>query len=254
MSRPFTCREAASLLTEYRERTIPWPVRVRTGLHLRFCAGCRALFADLGLLSSLLQTLEPLPPADDLAIGQAALRNAMARLHETRKARRLPETPIPPAIQPLLRAGADLPLRLMAQAHAALMNGTASPGEPFLPEEVLTQLPAVKDWPWRHYPGGDQRALLWAEGNGPCLSILRMPPKFSSPPHRHRGTESLLVLDGELEHADRCLTNGDWVHLEQGSAHAPYAFDRGCWCLVRDEGTIQYAGPLGWLRKLRASA
>lgn len=254
MSQPFTCREVVSLLTEYRERTIPWPVRARTGLHLRFCAGCQGLLADLGLLSSLFQRFEPLPPADALAIEQAALQNALARLQEPRKARRLPETPIPPRIQPLLGAGADRPLRMMAQAHAALMNGTASPGEPFLPEEVLAQLPPLQDWPWRHYSGGDQRALLWAEGNGPTLSILRMPPKFASAPHRHRGSESLLVLDGELEHADRCLTKGDWVHLEQGSSHAPYAFDRGCWCLVRDEGTIHYEGPLGWLRNLRASA
>jgi len=246
MSASFTCREVASLLTDYRERTIPWTLRVRTGLHLRLCPGCHDMLLDLELLPSLLQRFEPLDPLEFLPIGQAALANVMGRLQEPRRARRLPDTPVPVPVQGLLSSVADLPLRLLAQTHAALMCGDIPSTEPYLPPEVLAQLPAPKDWPWQRSHRGLRRALLVAEPGGPSLSIIHMPPRFSDSAHVHRGTESLLVLEGELEHADRCLTTGDWVHLENGSSHAPYAFGRGCWCLVRDEGTIQYGHRRKW--------
>jgi anti-sigma factor ChrR (cupin superfamily) len=248
MSASFTCREVASLLTEYRERTIPWTVRVRTGLHLRLCPGCHDMLLDLELLPLILQRYEPLDPVEFLPIGQAALANVLGRLQEPRKTRRLPATAVPAPVQGLLSSVADLPLRLLAQTHAALMRGEAPPVEPYLPEEVLAQLPPPREWPWRQGSRGLRRALLFAEASGPTLSLVHMAPRFSSSAHVHRGTESLLVLAGELEHADRCLTVGDWVHLESGSTHAPYAFDRGCWCLVRDEGTIQYSGRRRWLQ------
>ena len=254
MGKSFTCREVVSLLTEYRERTIPWSVRFRTGMHLQFCPGCHELFLDLDSLPSILERFEPLEPLDFLPIGQAALTNVMGRLHEPRIARCLPESPIPAAIQPLLSSLADLPLRLLAQTHAAMMRGAVQESEPFLPEEVLLQLPPAQDWKWRSLTGGIRRAFLWAGNGGPTLSLVYMPPRFTSPIHVHRGTESLLVLEGELEHADRCLTNGDWIHLEDGSCHAPYAFGRGCWCLVRDEGTVQYEGLLGRFLSMRTGA
>jgi ChrR Cupin-like domain len=254
MGEPFTCREVASLLTEYRERAIPWNVRIRTEMHLRLCPGCHEILKDLKLLPSLLQRFEPPEPIDLLPIGQAALANAMGRLHESRNVRRLPPTPIPATLQSLLSSRADLPLRLLAQTHAAMMHGAAPRAEPFLPEAVLAQLPPVQVWKWRRFTGGVRRTLLCAENSGPTLSLVHMPPKFTSPSHVHRGTESILVIEGELEHADRCLASGDWIHLEEGSSHAPYAFDRGCWCLIRDEGTVQYGGPLGWFRDLMAGA
>lgn len=254
MSGPFTCREVASLLTDYRERTIPWPLRIRTGMHLRLCPGCHDILSDLEVLPSIIQKFEPLESTEFLTISQAALANAMGRLQESRNARRLPATPVPTSAQKLLSSMADFPLRLLAQTHAALMRGAMPQTEPFLPEEILSQLPPPKAWKWQRFAGGVRRALLYAEASGPSLSMVFMPPRFTSPIHVHRGTESLLVLEGELEHADRCLTSGDWVHLEEGSAHAPYAFNKGCWCLVRDEGTIDYKGHLGWFRGLRTGA
>jgi hypothetical protein len=254
MSEPFTCREVASLLTEYRERTIPWTLRIRTGMHLRLCPGCLRLLVDLDSLPSIFRRFDPAEPLELVPIGQAALANAMGRLQEPRNPRRLAQTAVPQPVQRLLVSVADLPLRLLAQAHAALMRGAAVPSEPFLPEEVLSQLPPTRDWKWRRSAGGIRRTCLYAEKDGPSLSLVYMPPKFTSPIHIHRGTESILVLEGELEHADRCLTTGDWIHLENGSSHAPYAFNRGCWCLVRDEGTIQYGGPFSRFRNLLAGA
>jgi anti-sigma factor ChrR (cupin superfamily) len=252
MNGPFTCREVTSLLTDYREQVIPWNVRILTGLHLRLCAGCHELLADLEALPAILHRFET--SEEFLPIGQAALANAMGRLHEARNPRRLPETSVPAALQSQLAASADLPLRLLAQAHAAMMRGAVPGSAPFLPEGVLAQLPPFGDWRWRRSPKGVRRALLCAENGGPTLSVVYMPPRFKSSRHVHRGSESILVLEGALEQADRCLTSGDWIHLEDGSSHAPCAFASGCWCLVRDEGTIHSGGPRDWFRSLRKGA
>jgi len=85
---------------------------------------------------------------------------------------------------------------------------------------------------------------------GQRLSILHASPRCQIPAHTHHGTESLLVLEGQMEDMGRCLGNGQWIHLERGSSHAPYVFGEGCWCLVRDEGTVQYTEPRAWLRSM----
>jgi len=248
MSGPFTCREAASLLADYQEDAIPWNLRIRTGMHLRSCPECRALFSDLEALSAI---LEHFAPVDCPPVGEIALANAMSRLSEPRNRRRLPATPIPDPLLKLLESPVDRPLHLMVQAHALLMNGDIPCSEPFLPEEVLAQLPPLQAWTWFR-SGGTCRTLLCREPDGPSLSLVHMPPRFAAPGHVHLGTESLLVLRGELEHQDRCLTDGDWIHLESVSSHAPCALKEGCWCLVREEGSVRYEGRRGWFRNLRA--
>ena len=244
------CQDVILLLTEYRERVLPWNQRIRVGMHLRLCPECKQMLMDLEALPSILGRFEPSDPVELLPIGEVALAKALERLHETRSTRRLPLTPVPFVVQNLLSSVTDLPLRLLAQTHAAMMQGTAPRSLPFLPDEVLSQLPDMQDWKWRHVQGGIRRALLWAEGNGPSLSLLFMPPNYTLASHIHLGTESLLILDGELEQGDRCLTDGDWIHMEQGSSHAPCAFGRGCWCLVRDEGEVRYTGRFGWVKGL----
>lgn len=254
MIEPFNCREVASLLTEYRERTIPWNLRIRTWVHLRLCPGCHRLLLELESLASIFQRFEPSPTIDLQPIGRAALANAMGRLGGPRPVRRPVTSPIPPSLLDRLTPTMDLPLRLMAQAHAALARGEGSLSEPFLPDAILSQLPPIQEWTWRRQAGGIRRALLCEENGGPSLFLVHMPPGFTSPSHVHHGSESILVLEGELEHDDRCLTDGDWIHLGEGSSHAPCAFGRGCWCLVRDEGTTRYGGFLGWFRSLRPGA
>ena len=245
MSRAFTCREVASLLTEYREHAIPLVRRIRTRMHLRACPACRRLLSELEALPTVLRRL---PPTDYPEIGAAALANAMQRLAEPRPSRRLPGTPVPGPVQRLLEGPADRPLRLLAAAHAALMRGPVPRSEPFLPDEILAQCAPPGAWIWRRSSDGVRRALLCQDPGGARLSLVFMPPGFASAPHLHRGSESILVLEGVLEDADRCLTNGDWIHFERGSSHAPSALLDGCWCLIRDEGTIHYAGPFGWLK------
>jgi putative transcriptional regulator len=249
-----SCREVASLLTEYLEQTIPWEQRIRTSMHLQLCPGCRRLLEDLGLLPALVSRFEPPMPLELAPIGDVALKAALQRLGEVRSSRRLPMTPVPSPIRALLSSVVDLPLRLLAQTHAAILRDEVPHVEPFLPDAVLAQLPPVQTWKWRHFPGGLRKALLWTETSGPTLSLVFMPAKYVLASHTHQGSESLLILEGELEQGTKCHTSGDWIHMESGSSHAPCAFGRGCWCLVRDEGSIHFAGPFGWFRGLMAGA
>jgi anti-sigma factor ChrR (cupin superfamily) len=248
-----TCREVASLLTEYLERTISWERRIQTGMHMRRCPGCRKMLDDLEALPGLVSRFEPLLPKELTAAAPALLAAAVERLGHKRTYR-LPESSMPPTVRRLLSPLADLPLRLMAQTHMALLQGPSPESEPYLPESILAQLPPEQTWTWRQFPGGIRRAQLLAEANGPTLSLVFMPPNFSLAPHTHFGSESLLVLEGELEQADQCLSRGDWIHMESGSSHAPCAYGRGCWCLARDEGSIHFASPFGWGRSLMAGA
>lgn len=245
MNGAFTCREVAALLTDYREDAIPLPRRLRTRMHLRACPACRRLLLELEALPSAFHRLQ-FPECPE--IGAAALANAMGRLGEPRNPRHPCATPIPAYVQRLLEGRADRPLRLLALTHAALMRSGTPRSEPFLPAETLAQFAPSGTWAWHRSPGGVRRTLLCQEPGGPGLSLVFMPPGFASAPHVHRGSESILVLEGTLEDADRCLTNGDWVHLENGSIHAPCALLDGCWCLIRDEGTFHRTGPLGRFR------
>lgn len=248
-----TCKQAISLLTDYEERALPWAQRVRTGWHLYCCPGCLEFSRELRLLGGVYGRFVPLDAAGLEPIGEAALAYAMAHLGDDPKGRRLPKSNVPPELRALLASEADLALRLMAETHAALMAGQAPREAPFLPGTVLAQLPPERQWRWRTLAGGARRARLWARAGGPSLSLLYMPPGFTSGRHAHEGTESILVLEGELEHAERCLSDGDWIHLERGTIHAPHAFASGCWCLVRDEGTQRHTGFLGRIKDLLPS-
>jgi predicted ChrR family anti-sigma factor len=254
MRQRLTCREAIALLTDYQERALPWNQRLFTRMHLWRCPECREFFEAFGSIPGLVARCEDLDEARFVPLGEAALANVLQRLQEPRPHSGMSRAPIPQPVQRLLEGMADLPLRLMAQTHAAMLQGVAPRTEPYLPDAVLAQLPPARSWKWSHFPGGIRRARLNRDMAGPSLSLVFMPPDYTLARHTHLGSESLLVLDGELEHEDRCLTDGDWIHLETGTHHAPQAYGRGCWCLVRDEGSLSFEGPFGWLKGMLAGA
>jgi predicted ChrR family anti-sigma factor len=242
------CQDTTARLTDYSEGALPWNERLFVSLHLKRCHRCRGLLADLTALPILVRKSE-MPVLDLAPLAARALEGALKALGRPRL---MDPSPVPEAVRSLLSAGADLPLQLMAQAHEAMFQGGSSRQEPYLPASILEQLPRPETWKWK--PSGQARRALLAVDpkGGQRLSILYAPPKCQFPGHVHRGTESLLILEGEMEDGGRCLGNGDWVHLEEGSSHAPYVFEEGCWCLVRDEGSIGFKGAFGWLRQLVA--
>ena len=237
------CQEAVSLLTEVLEQAVPPNRQTLVRRHLRACPDCRTLLADLEALPAIIQRFAPLDEGAFYSIGETALANVLGQLGKPHPAQRLIPSPIPPAVLNLLRTAADLPLRLLSLTREAMLSGTAPRSEPFLPDEVLAQLPPRKDWTWRQTGYGIRKALLWAEAKGSQLFLMYVPPRLAIPAHIHLGSESLLVLDGEMEDGDRFLTDGDWIHMELGSSHGPCVLASGCWCLVREEGDVRYCDP-----------
>lgn len=228
-----TCEANVALLSDYLDGTLgPW-ARFKVRVHLLFCPPCRALLATLAALGPLVEAAEgsEAPPAEALAALDAALDALAAR----------PARGIPPGARELLDRGPDLPLALLAEAHRSLArSGVPAAGPLPIPREVLDQLPPEAQWTWEEQEGGLAMAgLLEAPGGGARLVLWHAPRGSQAPPHRHLGSESLLVLAGSLRDGERTLSPGDWAHYGPGSVHAPAVPGDGCWCLIRQEGAVE---------------
>ena len=252
MSLWMTCAQVAELLADYEEGILPLGQLLKVKVHLYNCPDCRALLATLRALPELLGrtlTLEDDVPAK----AQAALDGALARLGQPRA---WPATPVPHEAQALLERGADLPLRLLAQAHQLV----ACERRPrvhahHLPQAILDQVPPPFQWSWSTDADGLRRAELLADPvGGQTLSLVYAPPGSRLAPHRHLGSESLLVLEGALEDGGVLRSEGSWLHFGLGSSHGPRIPASGCWYLVRQEGTVALRGLGGWLRRLRTAS
>jgi len=49
-----TCRDVAEQATDYLENRLPILTKIRVGLHVASCAGCRSYVVQIGLVSSAL--------------------------------------------------------------------------------------------------------------------------------------------------------------------------------------------------------
>ena len=251
MTQRHSCEEAVGRLTDLAEGSLSIPDFLRLHIHLLSCRPCRALRRELRSLPGFIRNALPLCEDALLPMARTALQNALGRVAEIRPARRPEPVPIPQEIEALLRTTADLPLRLMETAFQALAKGTAPLQAPFLPEEVLAQLPARETWRWK--PRGSARIATILEDANVRLSLLVAPRAFQTGPHIHFGSEQMLVLEGLLEDGMLTYPTGRWVHFCEGSSHGPVVLNDECWCLIREEGTVHYTGPLGWLRNLLAA-
>jgi predicted ChrR family anti-sigma factor len=111
----------------------------------------------------------------------------------------------------------------------------------------MAQLPPPERWTW-HTSGGIRATTLVEDPAGFRLRLMQVLPDLRIPMHTHLGTESILVLDGELEDGEALLTDGQWIFHDRGSCHAPQILEAGCWCLVREEGAVEFHSPMARLR------
>jgi anti-sigma factor ChrR (cupin superfamily) len=88
--------------------------------------------------------------------------------------------------------------------------------------------------PWRttryrgvavHFYASDRRS-------GRALALIRMDPGCGYPPHRHRGTEHVLVLQGGYRDEAGEHRAGAFVTNDDGSEHAPVALDGAVPCVL----------------------
>jgi len=245
-----TCRECAGSLSEFRDGILPLSQFLRIRVHLFNCPACRSLLATLRALPALVaQGLAPEPGSRALA--QQALAGALARLARPGEPRGWAATPVPEAARDLLADRPDLPMRLLAATHALISRERRPLPGGRLPQPILDQLPAPERWLWEEAADGARKAGLLAEPmDGPRLCLVYAPPGSAFPPHQHLGSESILVLAGTMADRGHEFARGGWAHHPDGSCHAPQVGPEGCWCLVREEGTVRLLGPAAWMASL----
>lgn len=245
MSLGMTCEMTHAVLSDYLDGQLSRWQRLRVWLHLLLCPDCRAVLATLKALPGLAGLPEE-PPRE---VAEAALAGALDRLRRNEAIRPWPASPVPADAQDLLAAGPDLPLSILADAHQAVAGRRDPvPGPYHLPKGILDKLPPEDQWRWLEDPSGKRRAELLKDPDGRRLVLAYAPPGARSKAHRHLGSESILVLAGSLLDDGVALAPGEWVHHPQGSTHAPKAAGEACWCLIREEGGVEGAGPLQRLR------
>jgi len=253
MNQRLICEQVVDRLTDLDEGALSMSETLRMRMHLLYCLDCREWRDELRQMPELIQQISEAQEQALLPLAQSALKTALARAAEFRPIRRPVESPIPNDLQQLLKSGADLTLRLMESVHQTFVEGAQALQAPFLPAAVLAQLPPQESWNWKS-KGNARIATLMDSGNGgPRLSLLVAPRGFQTPKHTHFGSEQMLVLDGLLEDGQSAYATGRWVNFGQGTTHAPLVINDECWCLIREEGTVRYTGPLGWLRNLLAA-
>jgi hypothetical protein len=236
----FTCEETVAALSDYQDGILPLGPFLKTRAHLFNCPGCRALLATLRALPALAGPAlrEDIGRREEIgARASQALDRALARLAQG-------EALVPPEARQVLEADPDLPMRLLASTHERLVRNRAAAGAPYpLPQDILDLLPPAEHWRWQDGEGGLRKAELCSDPRGSRLLLVYAPPSSALPPHRHLGSESILVLDGAMDDQGRGCARGDWIHHGVGSCHAPRIAATGCWYLIREQGTVLLLGP-----------
>jgi putative transcriptional regulator len=241
-----TCEETAAALSDYQDGILPLNQFLKVRVHLFNCPGCRILQATLRAMPGLVAGALALD-AEAPAQARLALAGALARLGRP-ASRSWAATPIPLEARRVLEAGPDLAMRLLARTHDLITRERSPLARGcHLPQGTLDQLPGEEHWRWQEDRNGGRRAeLLTDPPSGLRLLLVYAPPGSTLPPHRHLGSESILVLDGGMDDLGRDCGQGDWIHHPDGSCHAPRVASSGCWYLVREEGTVRFLGPADW--------
>jgi anti-sigma factor ChrR (cupin superfamily) len=235
----YTCEDTSAALSHYLDGILPLGPFLKTRAHLFSCPGCRVLLATVRAMPAL--AAAALKEADVRTETQRALECALARLARGESRPRAGAPPL--AAYQALEADPDLPMRLLAATHEAL-NRTRT--------ALADRLPPPEQWRWQEAADGVRRAALIEDPRkGVRLLLVYAPPNSTLAPHRHLGSESILVLDGGLEDRGQEYGPGAWIHHTAGSCHAPRMASSGCWCLVREQGAVRFLGPGAWLRHLR---
>jgi len=123
---------------------------------------------------------------------------------------------------PILRPSRSLWEQLQTRIGEAVGEGLAPP-----------ERRAWREPEWEQVAPGISCKLLATDTTRDRVSMLvRLAPGTAYPPHRHAGTEELVLLDGELWIEDRLLHPGDYNRAEAGSADSRVWSETGCTCIL----------------------
>ena len=108
----------------------------------------------------------------------------------------------------------------------------------------ITNLQDVEFVPFDNYgvvvPGMSWHKISYnKENGGQGTYVLKMEPGAKSLPHKHKGFEEFLMLEGELIDPDgKIFKKGDFISFEPESSHSSHTIN-GCLVLVFMRGINQ---------------
>lgn len=192
------------LLLDYAAGGAGEAMALLVATHLSLCADCRATLARLEAIGgAMLDDLAPEPLAPE------ALSAVLGRLGD----------PPPPGPAPRARAS-----RLPAPLADYVPNG-------------------IEHLAWRPITRGVQQAPLECGGTTARVSLLRFAPGRSVPSHTHRGSETIVVLEGGFTDEFGHYGPGDVSIADESIEHRPVGDGDGeCLCLIVADGPIQFTG------------
>jgi putative transcriptional regulator len=212
-------------LLDYATGRASEPVGLIVATHLALCPACRRQVRGFEAIGgALLNDLSAAVAPDIDTRTDHGLARVLARLDE----------PEPADAAPAARASFDDATRRL------------------VPEPLRSALGVDLDAiAWRRVARGLDEHVLPLDRPGFKTRLLRIRRGAAIPRHGHRGTESVLVLDGGFADETGHYGRGDVGVSDEGVVHRPVADEDGdCLCLIVVEGRLRFAGLLGrvlWL-------
>jgi putative transcriptional regulator len=145
------------------------------------------------------------------------------------------------------------PVPVAADAFAALLDRMEDrPPKPAAPRSVRGRLPAplaayvpdgIDGLAWRPVTRGVKVAPLDCGAASGRLSLMRFSPGRSVPRHTHRGSETIVVLEGGFTDEFGHYGAADVSIADESVEHSPVGDAGGeCLCLIVADGPIQFTG------------
>ncbi|WP_135447551.1 ChrR family anti-sigma-E factor [Tabrizicola caldifontis] len=192
------------LLMAYSVGQLPEAFNLVVATHVSMCDECRARLASFDAVGGAL-----IEEIDEIAMGEAALEAALARIDGLPQATRT---------EPLKTAG------IFPAPLADYVGGDLS---------------AVR---WRRIGGGVKQAIL-PTGRSATARLLYIPAGVAVPDHGHRGMELTLVLQGAFADENDRFDRGDIEIADEEVEHTPVALaGEDCICLAATDAPLRFRG------------
>ncbi len=192
------------LLMAYAAGQLPEAFNLIVATHVSLCDECRAQAGSYDAVGGAL-----IEEIDEIAMGEAALEAALARIEALPQATRA---------EPLRRAG------IFPAPLADYVGGDLS---------------AVR---WRRIGGGVKQAIL-PTARDATARLLFIPAGTAVPDHGHKGIELTLVLQGAFADQNDRFGRGDIEIADEDVEHTPVALaGEDCICLAVTDAPLRFLG------------
>lgn len=141
-------------------------------------------------------------------------------------------------IEPPARAWTAIEAGMEAASQSSAAAGTESPPAQAWKHwsdsagDVIVDDAIGTGWEETGHPGVAVRRLHLDRAADRVTMLVRMAAGSRYPPHRHRGPEECLVLEGDLDVGEHRLRAGGYQRLGENSTHPWQSTESGCLLLI----------------------